>query len=303
MDDNNQKNNQLDNNLNTDDYQKILDEYAASVKPEDNEAEISPPEEADNPVEPTAKLEDVASEQEKLKLKDTNSLQLEAPDAPLLPPVISDIKNTVSDPPVSPIAESIDKTSQETTSFDPQPHHEDNQSNDSFQPKSESEPSSTTNISDNKEINQKTPEEIKAEIDKILSDDSGSPSKISPSANSFRSIFIFSLLIFLVVAGAWAYFLFYPQSVTNLNSTKNLPSPTQTIQESVCNLDSKVYQVGDSFSSSDGCNTCTCQPNGAVACTEMACIPAPEASSSSNSALIKSTISPNESTSTSILKE
>lgn len=40
----------------------------------------------------------------------------------------------------------------------------------------------------------------------------------------------------------------------------------------VCKYDGQVYEAGASFPASDGCNTCTCGPDGSVACTEKACI-------------------------------
>jgi hypothetical protein len=40
----------------------------------------------------------------------------------------------------------------------------------------------------------------------------------------------------------------------------------------VCEYGGAVYQVGDAFKSTDGCNDCSCNPNGLVACTLKACI-------------------------------
>jgi Pacifastin inhibitor (LCMII)/Kazal-type serine protease inhibitor domain len=40
----------------------------------------------------------------------------------------------------------------------------------------------------------------------------------------------------------------------------------------VCEFDGGVFQPGDSFPSSDGCNQCFCNENGDVACTERACL-------------------------------
>ena len=39
-----------------------------------------------------------------------------------------------------------------------------------------------------------------------------------------------------------------------------------------CELDGVVHQVGESFPSSDGCNQCFCGEDGAVGCTERACL-------------------------------
>ncbi|RLB62452.1 MAG: hypothetical protein DRI90_09045 [Deltaproteobacteria bacterium] len=42
--------------------------------------------------------------------------------------------------------------------------------------------------------------------------------------------------------------------------------------EDGCQVGDQTYAVGESFQDADGCNTCTCQDGGAVACTEMACL-------------------------------
>jgi hypothetical protein len=41
-----------------------------------------------------------------------------------------------------------------------------------------------------------------------------------------------------------------------------------------CDYDGKHFKVGESFPSSDGCNTCSCTERGLVACTERACVAA-----------------------------
>ena len=40
-----------------------------------------------------------------------------------------------------------------------------------------------------------------------------------------------------------------------------------------CEVDGVLREPGESFPSADGCNTCTCQEDGGIACTEMACDP------------------------------
>ncbi len=52
----------------------------------------------------------------------------------------------------------------------------------------------------------------------------------------------------------------------------------------VCPYGGKTYTIGASFPSTDGCNTCTCSANGAVACTLMACV------SSSSSSSVSATL-------------
>jgi hypothetical protein len=40
-----------------------------------------------------------------------------------------------------------------------------------------------------------------------------------------------------------------------------------------CRYDGKIYRIGERFPATDGCNTCSCEAGGAVACTEIACAP------------------------------
>jgi len=39
-----------------------------------------------------------------------------------------------------------------------------------------------------------------------------------------------------------------------------------------CTSGGQVHQAGDRFPAPDGCNTCTCQADGTVACTELGCV-------------------------------
>lgn len=43
-----------------------------------------------------------------------------------------------------------------------------------------------------------------------------------------------------------------------------------------CSYGGSTYNVGDSFPSTDGCNTCNCGSNGSVGCTKRACVCNPE---------------------------
>ena len=45
----------------------------------------------------------------------------------------------------------------------------------------------------------------------------------------------------------------------------------------VCIVDGVRHRPGDTFPSSDGCNTCSCREDGQVACTLRACVPDPDA--------------------------
>lgn len=276
--------NQPVDNTNIDDYQKILDKYAASVKPEDDQ---SP--QTDNPKtakpEPTAELKEVDSDikaEDPLKLKDINSLQLEAPDNQPLPASLPEEKI---------IASSTEKPSEDLLPDTPI----------IAKPDEETLPSSTPEITPSPiapqsekppvvEEKSKTPEEIKAEINKILTDEptdqaTQSEANSKPKSSGLKGIFVFALIIFFLVVGAWAYFLFlYQPSNNSSKSVTTLPTPTETVSQGTCELNGETYQVGESFASADGCNTCTCTEPDMIACTEKACTTTPSVSTATPSA-------------------
>ena len=39
-----------------------------------------------------------------------------------------------------------------------------------------------------------------------------------------------------------------------------------------CEVDGQLYRVGENFPDAAGCNTCTCEWGGVVACTDMGCV-------------------------------
>ena len=45
--------------------------------------------------------------------------------------------------------------------------------------------------------------------------------------------------------------------------------------QTLCHDGSQVYFAGDSFPSSDGCNTCGCLDSGFIVCTKIACLAVP----------------------------
>jgi pacifastin inhibitor LCMII len=56
-------------------------------------------------------------------------------------------------------------------------------------------------------------------------------------------------------------------ALTNQSQSSCNPEPV----EAICVYDGMTYEIGDSFPADDGCNTCSCDADGSVACTEMAC--------------------------------
>ncbi len=85
----------------------------------------------------------------------------------------------------------------------------------------------------------------------------------------FKILFYFSLLIFLAVVTAIVYSFSKSQPSTAIPSPTPVPTETQSV--TVCELNDQTYQIGESFPAADGCNTCACQPDQLIICTEIAC--------------------------------
>lgn len=101
------------------------------------------------------------------------------------------------------------------------------------------------------------------------------PQKTPDSTNIFKYIFFASLIIFLAVYSFIAFTLIKKPSTTtttsaSLPTSPATPSPT-SIPTQVCSLNDKNYEVGESFTAADGCNTCTCSEDLSISCTEKVC--------------------------------
>ncbi|MDP4010237.1 MAG: hypothetical protein Q8P53_04630 [Candidatus Shapirobacteria bacterium] len=102
------------------------------------------------------------------------------------------------------------------------------------------------------------------------------PQKTPDSTNIFKYIFFASLIIFLAIYSFIAFTLIKKPSTTSTTTNATLPtspatpSPT-SIPTQVCALNDKNYEVGESFTAADGCNTCTCSEDLSISCTEKVC--------------------------------
>lgn len=56
-----------------------------------------------------------------------------------------------------------------------------------------------------------------------------------------------------------------------LDATFTIKLSIKSSQTTTCAYDGATYSSGDSFPSTDGCNTCTCGSTGSVGCTKRAC--------------------------------
>jgi hypothetical protein len=57
-----------------------------------------------------------------------------------------------------------------------------------------------------------------------------------------------------------------------LDATFNVKLTVKSGAPVTCNYGGATYSVGDSFASTDGCNTCSCGSTGSVGCTKKACL-------------------------------
>jgi len=95
-----------------------------------------------------------------------------------------------------------------------------------------------------------------------------------PQNNVFKIIFIFSLIFFILAASAFTFVYFKSKQNNAANSstsTSTKISPT-VIQSGSCSLNDKNYSIGESFMAADGCNTCSCESQDTITCTDNECL-------------------------------
>lgn len=88
----------------------------------------------------------------------------------------------------------------------------------------------------------------------------GTVTESSPQTYPQNKILIIFSLALMVAIGISAYLFLQNQSL------KNQLTPSVT-----CEYEGETYEVGEGFTASDGCNSCSCTETGEVACTLMAC--------------------------------
>jgi len=106
-----------------------------------------------------------------------------------------------------------------------------------------------------------------------------------PQNNLFKIIFIISLIIFILTATVLAFVYFKNQkgssTINNQSSTTENPTPTISSSDT-CFLNDKTYQAGETFTATDGCNTCTCVSQNNISCTEKECSSSKSATNSAS---------------------
>jgi hypothetical protein len=95
---------------------------------------------------------------------------------------------------------------------------------------------------------------------------------LNSSAHKFLShhtkvaLFLLTSTI-LVIAIALGLFI----QNQSLKAKMGLPTFKLPWTQTTCSHNGQIYQAGESVSSIDGCNSCSCDESGQIACTEMAC--------------------------------
>jgi len=101
-----------------------------------------------------------------------------------------------------------------------------------------------------------------------------SPPKTSNSL--FKVLFIIALVIYILVLASLAFTYFKSQkNSSTINDLSSKTSPTPTISSGTCLLNEKTYQIRESFTAADGCNTCTCESQNVISCTDKTCTVTP----------------------------
>jgi hypothetical protein len=90
--------------------------------------------------------------------------------------------------------------------------------------------------------------------------------------NFFKYLFFFSLFIFIIVlVSVIISFINSQKSLTNSSTTPTIAVLPTAIPNTVCQINDQSYPVGQTFTATDGCNTCTCNSDLTISCTENTC--------------------------------
>lgn len=103
------------------------------------------------------------------------------------------------------------------------------------------------------------------------------PPSLPKENKFFKYLFFLSLLIFLGVLSAIAYSFINTQKPFDTSSNTPTIAPTMS-PELFCEINEQEYTVGQSFAATDGCNTCICNPDLTISCTEESCEATPSVS-------------------------
>ena len=256
---NNQNDNQKTQSTND---QDLLNQYASSIKPENNDETVSG------------------------SLKDFNSTPIDTPTPISLDDSLNPSESLPEDLDDSKLVEENKLDSKDFTD----PSIELNQESE-LESKLDEKIETDTNI-ETSQHSPESPQDIKQKIDEVLSYNStnsvvNSDSEKPKTSKFLKIIFSLSLIIFITVAAGLAYFIFNPSQKTN-PEIKTTPTSVPVQSDITCELNGFIYSLDQSFPSADGCNTCTCVSANNIECTEKDCV----VEISTSSATISPTVTP-----------
>ncbi|HEX8923771.1 MAG TPA: hypothetical protein VF828_03485 [Patescibacteria group bacterium] len=128
-----------------------------------------------------------------------------------------------------------------------------------------------------------TEAELKAKLADILNDttppvtpaDNNVSSASAPkkSGGFFKILFFFCLITFIITAAGLGYMYMKSQSPASNTADSGgvvpAPAATSTPVISACQLNDKIYGIGETFAAADGISTCTCQSDLTVSCSDL----------------------------------
>ena len=274
---------------NQSDYQKILDKYAADLATTEDVNKIPemPSQLSEAPANPTplAEPQPLPSPMPLPQLPTEPELPKTAPSTGILPPLSGDLKLPMPPAPgydyVPPQPElKAPELPQEPIPAMPAvetPHEVPPPMPQTPEPT----PIAPPTLEPPKELPPEPPRVSPPSMPNIAFD-SMIPTSTKTSSPVAKYFFIVSLLIFLGIAAAVGYSLFKLDNLKkNQNNAPTTETPTPTtseVQTGTCVLNDKSYQTDESFKAEDGCNTCTCQPEGTIICTDISCEASPTSS-------------------------
>lgn len=91
---------------------------------------------------------------------------------------------------------------------------------------------------------------------------------IGSSSSKNKSVVLILVLLILGLLALLVYLFYQNKQLRQQVELIELENPVTV----TCEYNGKTYKLGEGFTATDGCNSCSCGENGAVACTEMACV-------------------------------
>lgn len=106
-------------------------------------------------------------------------------------------------------------------------------------------------------------------IDGEPANPAGEPLDTKQSSKFPKLIIFLASVVLISLIGTVVYLVSQNQALKS--QINQVPEAPQVSDAKICEYNGQTYKIGESFISTDGCNSCSCTETGEVACTIMAC--------------------------------